>query len=264
MSELVVDNLTITLRKENRALVSGLSFRLGAGESLVLLGQSGCGKSMSCRAVMGLLDRRFAVDGSITLDGTELTGLRERERSGIYGRRIAFIPQNPMTALDPSVPVERQMGETLSLHTNLSRAQRRGRLRQALAGAGLGETERVCASRPGMLSGGMLQRVLIAMALSTGAELVIADEPTTALDVVHRNEIVDTFAALQERGMSVLFVTHDFAAALRLDGKILVMRDGAVVERGSTREVYALPRHEYTKALVRAAALSKGAGHADR
>jgi len=264
VSELVVNNLTIILRKENRALVSGLSFRLGAGESLVLLGQSGCGKTMSCRAVMGLLDRRFDVDGSIALDGTELTGLSERKRAGIYGGRVAFIPQNPMTALDPSVPIERQMDETLRLHTGLGRAQRRGRLRRALTEAGLEDAERVCASRPGMLSGGMLQRVLIAMALSTGAELVIADEPTTALDVVHRNEIVDAFVRLQERGVSILFVTHDFAAALRLGGRVLVMRDGAVAERGFTREVYASPREDYTKALVRAAELSKGAGHADR
>ena len=264
MSELVVKDLSVTLRKEDRALVSGLSFRLGAGESLALLGQSGCGKTMSCRAVMGLLDRRFAVGGSIALDGRELTGLREKRWAEVYGGRVAFIPQNPMTALDPSVRIGRQMDETLRLHTPLSRVQRRERLRRALAEAGLEDLERVCASRPGMLSGGMLQRVLIAMALSAGAELVIADEPTTALDVVHRNEIVDAFVRLREEGVSVLFVTHDFAAALRLGDNTLVMQEGRVVESGPTREVYASPREEYTKALVRASALSKGADHADR
>ena len=115
-----------------------------------------------------------------------------------------------------------------------------------------------------MLSGGMLQRVLIALALSTGAELVIADEPTTALDVVLRNETVDAFVRLREKGAAVLFVTHDFAAARRLGGEVLVMREGTLVERGDVREVWASPEKEYTKALVRASALSKGARHADR
>ncbi len=168
-----------------------------------------------------------------------------------------------MTALNPSVKIGKQMDETLRLHTRLGKAQRRERIEKALTDAGLADTERVCASRPGMLSGGMLQRVLIAIALSTDAELVIADEPTTALDVVHRNEIVDAFARLRDGGAALLFVTHDFAAALRLGGDVMVMREGRIVERGSTREVYASPRHEYTRALVRASSLSKGASHAD-
>ncbi len=265
MSELLVNDLSISLKKDGKTLVDHLSFRLGAGESLVLLGQSGCGKTMSCRAVMGLLEkRRFRIEGSIAFDGTELAALPEGRRAEFYGQRIAFIPQNPMTALDPSVRIGKQMDETLLLHTKLSAAQRRERIRSALRSAGLEELDRVCGARPHTLSGGMLQRVLIAMALSTGAELVIADEPTTALDVVHRNEIVDAFDRLRAGGAAVLFVTHDFAAALRLGGEVLVMQDGAVVERGQTRAVYAAPQSDYTKALVRASSLSKGASHADR
>ena len=265
MRELKVSGLSVSLKDNGQPLVDKLSFRLGAGESLILLGQSGCGKTMTCRAVMGLLEKsRFRVSGSASLDGGELLGMPEKHRAGIYGKKVAFVPQNPMTALDPSVSIGRQMDETLYLHTRLNRAQRQAQIRASLLEAGLEEPERVCRMRPNMLSGGMLQRVLIALALSTGAELVIADEPTTALDVVLRNETVDAFVRLREKGAAVLFVTHDFAAARRLGGEVLVMREGTLVERGDVREVWASPEKEYTKALVRASSLSKGARHADR
>ncbi len=263
MSGLTVRELSVRLKKDGRPIVRELSFEVGGGESLVLLGQSGCGKTMTCRAVMGLLDRkRFHTEGSVRFCGDELLGFPERRRAGIYGSRIAFIPQNPMTALDPSVRIGRQMDEMLRIHTQLKRGERRERIREALEKAGLQEPERVVRAFPHALSGGMLQRVLIAMATGTDTGLVIADEPTTALDVVHRNETVDAFIRLRESGAAVLFVTHDFAAALRLGGDVLVMRDGAAVEQGKTREVYASPKTEYTEALVRASALSKGDGHA--
>jgi len=266
MRELSVEELRVFAKGAPAPLVDGLSFTLLPGASLILLGQSGCGKTMTCRAVMGLLDRRaFRTEGRAVFDGTELLGLPEKRRADFYGSRIAFIPQNPMTALDPSVTVGRQMTESLRQYTGLS-AQRRRRALEALERAGLEDADRVFASRPDMLSGGMLQRVLIAMALSTDAELVVADEPTTALDVVHRNETVDAFIGLRNSGAAVLFVTHDFAAATRLGGEILVMKDGAAVERGRTEDVYARPETEYARALVRASALSKErrAGHADR
>ncbi len=267
MCELAVKKLNIALRKGSIPLVKDLSFTLQAGRSLVLLGQSGCGKTMTCRAVMGLLDKRiFRLEGTASFDGTELLTLPERRRTDYYGKRIAFIPQNPMTALDPSVRIGKQMEETLRLHTKSSPAECRQRAMQSLERAGLNETDRVFRSRPGMLSGGMLQRVLIAMALSTDAELIIADEPTTALDVVHRNETVDAFIGLRQAGAAVLFVTHDFAAATRMGGDVLVMKAGSAVETGQTRDVYAHPGTDYTRALVRAAELSKRGirEHADR
>ncbi len=264
MKGLTVDQLTIRLNDSGAVLVNGLSLDVRCGESLVLLGQSGCGKTMTCRAVMGLLDkRRFAVEGSVDFCGTELLGLAESRRAEFYGSRIAFIPQNPMTALDPSRRVGRQMDETLRIHTRLSRGERRERVRSSLIKAGLPDTERILRSYPYTLSGGMLQRVLIAIATSTDADLIVADEPTTALDVVHRNETVDAFLRLRQEGAAVLFVTHDFAAALRLGGKVLVMREGRVVESGNTGEVYAAPRTAYTKALVKASALAKGEARAD-
>ncbi len=259
MSELIVKSLSIHAAKEDHPIVDGLSFSVRGGESLVLLGQSGCGKTMTCRAVMGLLDRRvFHAEGSILFDRTELLAAEGRKRRDLYGNRIAFIPQNPMTALDPSMRIASQMDEHLRLHTKLDRGQRKDRIRSSLARAGLTDADRVLRSFPHTLSGGMLQRVLIAMATGTGADLILADEPTTALDVVHRNETVDAFVRLREGGAAVLFVTHDFGAALRLGGNVLVMRNGKAVERGETRAVYAAPQTEYSGALVRASALSKG------
>ncbi len=265
MSTLTVKDLSIHTKKEGCPIVTALSFSISGGESLVLLGQSGCGKTMTCRAVMGLLDRRlFHTEGSILFDQTQLLHMTERKRPKLYGNRIAFIPQNPMTALDPSMRIRGQMDEHLRLHTKLDRKERMDCIRDALIQAGLMDTDRILRSFPHTLSGGMLQRVLIAMATGTKADLIIADEPTTALDVLHRNETVDAFLRLRESGAAVLLVTHDFAAALRMGGDVLIMRNGAVVERGKTGDVYTAPKTEYAKALVEASALSKGEGCAYR
>lgn len=263
MKNLLTNNLTIRTKKENLVLVNRLSFQIKESESLILLGQSGCGKTITCRTVMGILDKtRFRTEGSITFDGLELLNLSENKRGDIYGKKIAFIPQNPMTALDPSMRVGRQMDEMLRLHTDLKAVQRRERIEHVLTDAGLDSTDRIYKSFPFMLSGGMLQRILIAMAMSTKAELVVADEPTTALDVVHRNEIVDSFLRLRQAGSAILFVTHDFAAALRLGGDVMVMREGEIIEKGETMTLYQNPQHPYTKALVSASALSRGANNA--
>ncbi len=262
-----VKDLRIRLKQakgtEERPLVEALSFEIPEGRSLTLLGQSGCGKTMTCRAVMDLLDPRvFSVSGEIRFGNRDLTALSEKEKRRLYGREIAFVPQNPMTALDPSMRIGRQMEETLKIHTADDAARRAGRIAAALRKAGLEEPDRILRSYPHMLSGGMLQRVLIAMAMMTDAKLVIADEPTTALDLVHRNEILDEFILLRESGAAVLVVTHDFAAALRLGGDLLVMQNGRAVESGDARAVYDAPRQEYTKALVEASRLSKGTAYA--
>ncbi|MCR5174516.1 MAG: ATP-binding cassette domain-containing protein, partial [Oscillospiraceae bacterium] len=178
MSTLTVKGLSIHVKKDDRPIVSDLSFSLGSGESLALLGRSGCGKTMTCRAVMGLLDRRlFRTEGSVLFDQTQLLQMEERRRPELYGNAIAFIPQNPMTALDPSMRIRGQMDEHLRLHTKLDRKERADCMRDALIRAGLTDTDRIRRSFPHTLSGGMLQRVLIAMATGTGADLIIADEP---------------------------------------------------------------------------------------
>lgn len=263
MNALEVKDLSVSLKKDGKEIVRKLSFSLAVGESLIILGQSGCGKTMTCSAVMGLLDtKRFRIGGSIQYQGDELLGLPEKKRRDYYGKRIAFIPQNPMTALDPSVVIGKQMDEMLRFHTGLPEAQRRERIRQVIEASGLKDVDRICKARPHTLSGGMLQRVLIAMALSTDAEFIIADEPTTALDVVHRNDIVDSFRHLRENGAALLFVTHDFSAALRLEGNALIMQEGKIIEQGRIEALYASPETEHTKALVRASELSKGERHA--
>lgn len=263
---LTTERLCIGLKKdkkESTLIVKDVSFSLGSGQSLTILGQSGCGKTMTCSAIMDLLDRQmFFVKGKILFEGRNLPDLSGKEKRSIYGRRIAYIPQNPMTALDPSMRTGPQMDETLKLHTALDKETRREKIFSSLKTAGLSDPERIWKSYPYMLSGGMLQRVLVAMSVMTDAGLVIADEPTTALDVVHRNEIIDEFIRLRSGGAAVIVVTHDFAAALRLGGRLLVMKDGQILEEGETMSVFKSPKHEYTKSLITESQLSQGGAYA--
>lgn len=258
MSRLLnVEHLKIGLKKTGEALVRDLSFSIDTGESLVILGQSGSGKTMTCRAVMGLLDRkRFWVEGGLSFNGQELLSLGWRDKGKIYGSAIAMIPQNPMSSLDPSMRIGRQMEETLALHTNLRGSALNKKIDSALNEAGLPDTDIVRKSYPYMLSGGMLQRVTIAMALMVDARLIVADEPTTALDAAHRNGTVDTFIKFREKGVGVLLVTHDFSVAARMGGQILVMKKGNMVEKGEMAGILEHPRSEYTKALLEASRLS--------
>lgn len=259
MSKLLsVENLHIKIIKENCNIVKGISFSIAAGDTLVLLGQSGSGKSMTCRAIMGLLDtKRFLLSGSVRYKNMELLDISKVEKRRIYGGEIAFVPQNPMTALDPSMKIESQMDETLNYHTNTNRKERKERIAESLHRAGLDDIKTVLNSYPYMLSGGMLQRVIIAMALMSEAKLIIADEPTTALDVVHRNETIDEFLRLKDQGIAIFMVTHDFAAASQLGGQLCIMNDGELVEQGALDEVLRQPGHDYTKALIAASSLSE-------
>ncbi len=252
-----VDSLSITLRSTGETLVQSLSFGLQKGCSLIILGQSGCGKTLTCRTVTGILDRRsFKPSGKVIFDGQELLSMSPKRQRNIYGAQIALIPQNPMTALNPSVRIGRQMAETLRLHTGLKGKEVYTRLEAALKEAGLNQTVEIMKSYPYTLSGGMLQRVLVAMALMMDAKLIVADEPTTALDVENRNATVDNMCRLRERGAGILLVTHDFAVASRMGGDLLVIKDGQMVEQGKVHEVLAAPKHNYTSTLIEASRLS--------
>ena len=255
-----IDDLSITLRKNGETLVQNISFSLQRGGSLIILGQSGSGKTLTCKTITGILNRRsFKTDGKVFFEGQELLTMTPKHQRQIYGGHIALIPQNPMTALNPSVRVGRQMVETLRLHTGLKGDKAYIKLETALREAGLNSPEEVMKSYPHMLSGGMLQRVLIAMALMVDSKLIVADEPTTALDVEHRSEAVDNMRRLRESGTAILLVTHDFNVASQMEGDILVMKDGQVVERGNIHEVLATPKHPYTQALIEASSLSAAA-----
>ncbi len=261
MKLLEIKDLEIAIKKEKRTVVKKICFSVEDSSSLIILGQSGCGKTMTCHCTMGLLDpKKFSVSGEILYNGTDLLTLSSKEKRRLYGGEIAFIPQNPMTAFDPSMRIGKQMLETLSLHSDIPKAERKNTVLDALKKAGLDEAERVYHSYPFELSGGMLQRVLIAMVLMVNARLVIADEPTTALDVVHRNETIEAFAKLRESGTAVLMVTHDFAAAVQLGGDMLIMNEGEIIETGKAFEILSAPKHSYTKSLIEASVLTANIG----
>ena len=180
----------------------------------------------------------------------------EKQRRGIYGNQIVYIPQNPMTALDPSMRIGRQMDETLRLHSDKSRQQRYNYILRLLHDVGLDDPDRVYRAYPHMLSGGMLQRVIIAMAMMLDAKFVLADEPTTALDVIHRNEVIDLFSQMKANGVGILMVTHDFATALQLGGNMLVMKEGKIIESGEVQSVFDHTTEPYTRSLIEAYSLS--------
>lgn len=264
MSKLIeIKQLEIIVKKEKHTIVKKIDFSLDKGESLIILGQSGCGKTMTCHCMMGLLDpKKFNVSGNILYKGTDLLTLSAKEKRKIYGGEIAIIPQNPMTAFDPSMKIGKQMLETLSLHMDIPKSERKSTILDALKKSGLDDAERVYHSFSFELSGGMLQRVLIAMVLMVNARLVIADEPTTALDVVHRNETIDAFRRLRENGTAVLMVTHDFAAAVQLGGDMIIMNDGEIIETGKAAEILSAPKHSYTRSLIEASVLTSNIGEA--
>lgn len=256
---LQVERLTIKLKSKNQELVRDISFSLEEAGVVTLLGQSGSGKTMTCRAILGLLNRStFQVDGEILFEEKPLLRLKEKERALYYGSQIAFVPQNPMTALDPSRKIGVQMTEFLRLHQKLSKKDALCLCEQAMSRAGLMDTKRILNSRPYQLSGGMLQRVLIALAIAGKARLLIADEPTTALDAIHRDRAVEQLLKLREQGCSILIVTHDFDVVRHMGGHVLIMKEGQMVEQGSAKEVLQNPKVSYTKELIEAIHLGWG------
>ena len=256
---LEVERLTVVHKETKKTLVRNISFPLNPGEVLTILGQSGSGKTMTCRAILGILSRRaFQIQGKICFDGTDLLALKEKDRSRFYGSQIAFTPQNPMTALDPSRKIGHQMTEFLRLHHPVTKKEAFVLCEKALTETGLNDTGRILSSLPGQLSGGMLQRVLIALAIAGNARLIIADEPTTALDAIHRDRAVEQLLHLRERGCALLLVTHDFDVVRHGKGQVLILKDGRIVEQGDSEEILQNPQHEYTKALLDAIHLKRG------
>ncbi|MFM1655754.1 staphylopine uptake ABC transporter ATP-binding protein CntD [Brevibacillus sp. B_LB10_24] len=251
MYMLEVDHLKIWDRVTGRILVLDSSFRLRQGECLAIVGESGSGKSLSCRAVMRLNQSGLRQSGRIVLNGVNLSELPEKEMRKMRGRRICMIMQNGMRAFDPSRPVGAHLHETLAVHYQWSRGEMTDLLIQAMKSVGLKDPLTVMSRYPHELSGGMLQRVMIALAIVLAPDIIIADEPTTALDAITQFEVVEQFVQLRSRiGCSMIFVSHDLGVVNRIADEVLVMKDGEIVERGKTRDIFAGAQHPYTRYLV--------------
>ena len=234
--------------------VDGVSFSLSRGETLGIVGESGSGKSVTSLSIMQLLAKPagYIAGGEILLEGRDLLKLGEREMRRIRTREIAMIFQDPMTSLNPVVPVGRQIAETLRLHLGMSRAQARTRVAELLGIVGIPEPHRRLDDYPHQFSGGMRQRVMIAMALTCDPKVLIADEPTTALDVTIQAQILELIARLQEElHMAVIIITHDLGVVAGMADRINVMYGGKIVESGPTEQIFEDPRMPYTIGLLR-------------
>ena len=238
----------------DRNAVNGVSFAMAEGEILGLVGESGSGKTVTAMCVSGLLPRNKAdVSGSITVDGREILQCSERELRGIQGSEIAVVFQEPMTSLDPLMRIGPQVEESLRVHTKLSAKERRQRAIEAMAQAELTDPEKLYRKYPHELSGGMLQRVMIAAAIISRPKLLLADEPTTALDVTIQAQILELLKKLnRENGMAILFISHNLQVVRKLCDRVAVMQRGLLVEEGNVEEIFRAPKHEYTRRLIAA------------
>ncbi len=253
---LEVRGLTVSFRQDGRSVpaVRGVGFHIDKGETVALVGESGSGKSVTALATVGLLGRASEVAGSIRYLGQEMVGAAEPLLRKVRGNDISFIFQEPMTSLNPLHTLEKQLAESIRLHQGLRGAAVRAKILELLAKVGIENPEGRLADYPHQLSGGQRQRVMIAMALANGPELLIADEPTTALDVTIEAQILALLAELKRAaGMSLLFISHDLGVVRRIADRVCVMQGGEIVEQGTVADIFERPQHAYTKKLLAAA-----------
>ena len=255
MNLLEIEDLRVTFGRRRKVAVDGVSFALGDRDRLGIIGQSGSGKTVIALSIMGLLPENAQVSGSIRLAGRELVGRPEKELRKLRGDAVSMVFQEPMTALDPTMRVGRQVGEVVALHHGERRGGIRALVLEWLERVGLPDPERIADSFPHQLSGGQRQRALIAMALANRPDLVICDEPTTALDVIVQKQILDLLDA-EFAGRAALFVSHDLAVVRQVCRRVMVVLDGRIVEHGPIEEVIGSPQHPYTHGLVASARLS--------
>lgn len=252
-----VQNLSVGFRQDGAVTeaVRNISFHVDEGETVALVGESGSGKSVSALSTVRLLPDSAQVTGTVTYAGTELSRASERELMRVRGNDISFIFQEPMTSLNPLHTLERQITESIELHQGLRGDKARAKVVELLEKVGIRNAESRLGSYPHQLSGGQRQRVMIAMALANGPELLIADEPTTALDVTIQAQILELLADLKRRErMSLLFITHDLGVVRKIADRVCVMQHGEIVETGPTAEIFNNPQHPYTKQLLDAEA----------
>ncbi|MCX6458770.1 MAG: ABC transporter ATP-binding protein [Actinobacteria bacterium] len=237
-----------------RRLVDDVSLRVGQGEILGIVGESGCGKSMTAMAIMGLLPKGCAItSGSILLGGRNISALQPSEYNRIRGKEIGMVFQDPMSSLDPTQRVGLQVADSLRVHTDTKSRAARVRVVETLESVGLPEPAKVADSYPHQLSGGMRQRVMVAMAILCGPRLLICDEPTTALDVTVQKQVLDLLRGIRDSfGTSIVLITHDFGVMARVADRVAVMYAGQLVEEAPMGDFYRSRAHPYSDALLRA------------
>ena len=250
-----VRDLRISFKQDGKVThaVRGVSFAVNRGETVALVGESGSGKSVTALTTVQLLGDAATVAGSIRYDGAELVGAPEAKLRAVRGNDISFVFQEPMTSLNPLHTIEKQLAESMALHQGLTGAAARARTVELLTRVGIRDPESRLADYPHQLSGGQRQRVMIAMALANGPELLIADEPTTALDVTIQAQILDLLAELKrDEGLSMLFISHDLGIVRRIADRVCVMQGGEIVEQGTVEDIFRDPQHPYTRKLLAA------------
>ncbi|MBL3699051.1 ABC transporter ATP-binding protein [Leucobacter luti] len=263
---LKIDGLVLTVTDPDTGreteILHGNSITLAAGEAIGLVGESGSGKSMTLKCILGIEPSGARVEGAIELDGTDMLAASGEELRRIRANDLALIAQNPHGTLNPVLPVGRYLVEGMSDARNMSRADARERAADLLRQVGIADTERVLNSYPHQLSGGMLQRVVIAGAISGDPKLLLADEPTTALDVTTQAEVVAILDEMRrEHGLSMIFVTHDLDLAAAVCDRLAVMKDGEILEIGTPEDIRDRPKTEYTRALMAARPMLYPDGH---
>ena len=255
MSHLLeVNGLTTVFKGDygTNTSVDHIHFYVDKGETVCIVGESGCGKSVTSLSIMGLLSRDGKVtDGTVLFDGQNLFEMTEKELDAIRGNQLTMIFQDPLTSLNPVFTIGSQITESIRTHMGLSGAEAEKRAEMLLIKVGMPDAKRAMKKFPHTLSGGMRQRAMIAMALSCNPRLLIADEPTTALDVTIQAQIMKLLKELQqENGMAVIFITHDIGLVARMADRVIVMYAGQLIEEAPVKELFQNPRHPYTKALL--------------
>ena len=248
---LAIENLSVYFGK-NKA-VKNVSLTIRKGETVALVGESGSGKSVTALATVSLINQSADITGSVKYCGKEIINTSNKDLRKIRGNDISFIFQEPMTSLNPLHTIERQLSESLKLHQGLKGSKVTEKILDLLSKVGIDEAHRKISNYPHQLSGGQRQRIMIAMALANKPDLLIADEPTTALDVTIQAQILELLTNIQKsEGMGMLFITHDLSVVRRIADRVCVMKDGEIVETGATNEIFSSPNHEYTKKLLNA------------
>lgn len=253
---LTIENLSTYFYSEEGTVkaVNGVSMRVKQGETVCIVGESGCGKSITAMSVMGLIEGPAGkiVQGKITLDGEDLLAMNKHQLRAIRGNEIAMIFQEPMSSLNPVLTIGEQLMEPLIIHQKLSKKEARKRAIELIDQVGISRPEQIMKSYPHELSGGMLQRIMIAIAVSCGPKLLIADEPTTALDVTIQAQILDLMRKFKaESNMSILLITHDLGVVAEMADYVVVMYSGKVVEEGEVVQLFENPQHPYTRGLLK-------------